>query len=425
VPRFTKDDVVIIIMGMLTRLNKLCMTRLLKQRGAVLAVILLLTVETPVWAMTSDANDSYINSAYTQDNVVELFNTIDSIRLSPSHLNSVSESGLIEVKKAIESYPDVLVFPIYFAGPVVATSAAYSKRLANKVADASGKGSIAVIYPDIGEPYRSVFTQIIGGIEEKTRMPVSNFAVGKEVNVDALRKSLRGQDAKVVIALGRRGMKAASSLGDGVDIVAGGVLSASDEESRNMQVNSLSPDPALLFSRLKKMKPKVRQVFAVYDPKQNTWMIDLAKAAARAQGLKLVVYKASDLRSAMHVYKEVLLSMDSRRDALWLLQDSITVDNGSVLPLVLQESWSRNLTVFSSSFGHVRRGVLFSLYPNNIELGRHLAHSALGLLAASAGETFGMFPLREVLMAVNLRTAKHLGLNVSRQQGFDMAFPER
>ncbi|MDX8399747.1 MAG: ABC transporter substrate binding protein [Gallionellaceae bacterium] len=389
------------------------------------AAVLLLAVTTPVGAMTSGANGLHINSAYAHSNVVELFNTIDSIRLSPVHLNSVSEIASIEVRQAIESYPDVVVFPIHFAGPAVATSAAYSRRLANKIADASGKGSIAVLYPDIGEPYRSIFTQIIGGIEEKTRVPVSNFAVGKELDVDALRKSLRSQDAKVVIALGRRGIKAASSLNESIDIVAGGVLTASDDESRNMQVNSLSPDPALLFSRLKEMQPRVRQVFAVYNPHQNTWMINLAKAAARAQGLKLVTYKANNLRSAMHAYKDVLSRMDSRKDALWLLQDSITVDNGSVLPLVLQESWSRNLTVFSSSFGHVRRGVLFSLYPNNVELGRHLAHSALGLLSASVGETFGIFPLREVLMAVNLRTAKHLGLNVRRQQGFDKAFPER
>jgi putative ABC transport system substrate-binding protein len=36
-----------------------------------------------------------------------------------------------------------------------------------------------------------------------------------------------------------------------------------------------------------------------------------------------------------------------------------------------------------------------------------------------------MLPLREVLMAINLRTAKHLGINTSRTQSFDMAFPEQ
>ena len=100
------------------------------------------------------------------------------------------------------------------------------------------------------------------------------------------------------------------------------------------------------------------------------------------------------------------------------------MEESTVLPMVLKESWKSNLAVFSSSFGHVRRGVLFSLYPDNVGLGRHLAGSALGMIAAG-GSTSGMLPLREVLMAVNLRTAKHLGLNVSRPQGFDMVFPEQ
>jgi putative ABC transport system substrate-binding protein len=92
---------------------------------------------------------------------------------------------------------------------------------------------------------------------------------------------------------------------------------------------------------------------------------------------------------------------------------------------VLKESWDNNLAVFSSSFGHVRRGVLFSLYPNNVELGRHLAGSALGMIASGGSEVSSMLPLREVLIAINLRTAKHLGLTISRPQSFDMAFPEQ
>jgi len=38
--------------------------------------------------------------------------------------------------------------------------------------------AIAVIYPDIGEPYRTVFSTIIGGIEDQTRSRVASFPVG-------------------------------------------------------------------------------------------------------------------------------------------------------------------------------------------------------------------------------------------------------
>jgi putative ABC transport system substrate-binding protein len=386
-----------------------------------LASAWLVAAAIPAWAIQNDIVWIPVDSPSLQEDQANAISNIDLYRLAPSSASAEQES-YIEVIRAIQAYPEVVVFPIHVAGPV---TAAATRSLANKIAQSSGDGGIAVIYPDIGEPYRSVFAQIINGIEEKAKGQVTNFAIGPNVDLSELNNSLRRQDTRVVIALGRQGVKVASALEGNFDVVAGGVLMAPDNEIRKLQVNSLSPDPALLFSRLKGMMPRVKRIFTVYDPRQNDWMMTLAKEAALSQGLELVAYQAQDLRSAMYAYQEIIASVDNRQDALWLPQDSTTVEESTVLPMVLKESWESNLAVFSSSFGHVRRGVLFSLYPNNVGLGRHLAGSALGLIASGGGETPGMIPLREVLMAINLRTAKHLGLNTARAQGFDMAFPEQ
>lgn len=284
--------------------------------------------------------------------------------------------------------------------------------------------TVAVIYPEIGEPYRSVFAQIVSGIEEKAKGRVASFAAGPNTNTVELNNALRRQNIRVVIALGRQGMKMTAALDSNIGVVVGGVLIGQENEARNRQITSLSPDPALLFRRLKELMPTARRVFTVYDPRQNSWLMRLAKDAARAQGLELAAYEAPDLHGAMQAYQDILATADIRHDALWLPQDSTTVEEGSVLPLVLQESWNRNLAVFSSSFGHVRRGVLFSLYPDNAGLGRQLAGSALNFLASGKNEASGMVPLRDVLTAVNLRTAQHLGLSANRQD-IDMAFPEQ
>jgi putative ABC transport system substrate-binding protein len=138
----------------------------------------------------------------------------------------------------------------------------------------------------------------------------------------------------------------------------------------------------------------------------------------------MAIQEADDLKSALRFYQEAFASADPRRDVLWLPQDSTVVDESAVLPLVLQESWNRGIAVFSSSVSHVKRGVLFALYPNNLELGRSLAISAQAALAG-APPPKGLLPLRETLVAVNLRTANHLGIPIgSRQQTFDLVFPE-
>lgn len=285
--------------------------------------------------------------------------------------------------------------------------------------------SIAVIYPDIGEPYRSVFSAIIGGVEDKARARVVSVAVGASANVPEISGDLRRRDVRAVIALGRNGLKVASGLDRSIGVVAGGVLSVPESEAQRMSVYSLAPDPALLFARLKSMMPSARRVIVVYDPRQNAWLIRLARDAAKVHGLELVAFEADDLKGAVRLYKDVLSSIDVRRDVLWLPQDTTTVEDSAVLPLVLREAWEQNLAVFSSSVSHVKRGALFALYPDNAELGRELAGWALGYAASGVMPPRGLQPLKGVRIAVNTRTAKHLGIPLgATQMRFDMVYPE-
>ena len=286
----------------------------------------------------------------------------------------------------------------------------------------AGDASIAVIYPYLGEPYRQIFEKIIEGIENEARTPVTKFALDPDTDINALKSSLARQNIKVVIALGRQGMKTAALLDRSTRVVVGGVLTVPENEAREQSAISLAPDPALLFSRLKALMPSVKRVSVVYDPTINGWLMKAAHTAARAQGLELVAHEAKDVRSAVRIYQEFFSAADSRKDALWLPLDSSTVEESAILPLVLQESWNGSIAVFSSNSTHVRRGVLFSLYPDNVALGKTLARLAKN--SAEIGK-HGILPLRDVQIAVNLRTAKHLELNLSHQQNFDMTFPEQ
>lgn len=291
--------------------------------------------------------------------------------------------------------------------------------------DAQTAGALAVVYPDIGEPYRSVFARIIEGIEDGARMAVHTYPIGPNQDPAELNGLLKKKGTKVVIALGRQGLKAASSLDSAIPVVVGGVLAIPEAENRSLMGISLTPDPALLFTRLKNLMPGVKRVIVVYNPQHNEWLIKIAREAAKTHGLELAAYEARDLAAAARAYETAFASADGRRDAVWLPQDATTVDENTILPLVLKESWNRNVPVFSSSFLHVKKGALFALYPNNLELGRTLASSALAVMSGDSRRR-GVLPLREVQTAVNLRTASHIGLTIGYQQqrSFDFIFPE-
>jgi putative ABC transport system substrate-binding protein len=187
----------------------------------------------------------------------------------------------------------------------------------------------------------------------------------------------------------------------------------------------LTPDPALLFANLKALLPATRRVIVVYNPQHSDWVLKLAREAARVDGLELAAFEARDLASAARLYETAFASADARRDAVWLPIDPTTVDEATILPIVLREAWNRNVAVFSSSFLHVKRGALFALYPNNMELGRSLGALSTALLAGEALPR-GVKPLREVHSALNLRTASHIGLAIAPrvQRSFTYLYPE-
>ncbi|MFN3302809.1 MAG: ABC transporter substrate binding protein [Roseateles sp.] len=289
---------------------------------------------------------------------------------------------------------------------------------------AEGARGIAVVYPDLGEPFKQIFAAIIDGIEDRLRGDVIALPVGGSAAPAAIAEDLRRRDVKVLIGLGRGGMRIAAALAAELAVMVGCVVSVQESESRAFPVYTLAPDPALLLARLKRLVPAVRRVHVVYDPKLNGWLARLAREAARAEGLELLGQEAVDQAGALRSYAQLLAGADPARDALWLPQDPTTVDDNAVLPLVLREGWNRNIAVFSSHLAHVKRGALFSLYPDNRELGRSLAASAQRLAQSPKAAVPGVVPLRQALAAINVRTAAHLGIDAAAaQSGFDLVFP--
>lgn len=279
--------------------------------------------------------------------------------------------------------------------------------------------ALTVLYPVIGDPYRAVFADIIQGIEELSKSKARRIPLGDDPG-DLGATPPRG---KVVIALGRQGLRAADTLDAAIGIVVGGVGAAPDS-GRRLSGISLTPDPALLFGLLKKLLPAARRVIVIYDPHSNEPLIRLAREAARAHGLELVALQASTLAGAARIYEAQLAGADGRRDALWLPQDAVTAEETTILPLVLKESWRRSLPVFSSGVLHVKKGVLFGVYPDHVQLGRDLATLALALQNDEPSRR-GVTPLRALRTALNIRTAGHLGIHLvaSEQRNFDAIFP--
>jgi putative ABC transport system substrate-binding protein len=320
--------------------------------------------------------------------------------------------------------PALRAFLLRLSAALAAALAPGAPPRAHPVApEAAPPVPVGVVFPDIADPLRGVFTEIVKGIEEQLQQRVHAWPLAAEFDPSELAASIKRHGVRVLIALGRQGLRAADALDPALAVLVSGISSL-PEPARYSGI-CLTPDPALLFARLRSLAPGVRRVAVVYNPQHNEWLLRLARDAARLHGLDLAPLEASDLAGAARLYRKVFADADGSRDALWLPTDATTVDETTIVPLVLREAWDRALPVFSSSVLHVRKGVLFALYPNNSELGRSLGTLATGLLGPEPAPRT-MLPLREVHAAVNLRTAGHLGIAAAAlaQRSFQLVYPE-
>lgn len=296
------------------------------------------------------------------------------------------------------------------------------------VVDAVAQGpayAVGVVYPEIREPYASIFEDIISGIEAPVGSNLKRLKVDADATDNTVTDWVARERLGVVVALGRRALELTDELEPGLPVVAGGVLSAPAQHSADMSGVLLTPDPDLLFGKLRELAPRVKRVIVFYNEANTGWLLGFAREAAKRHDLVLDARPVANLKVAARQYKELMTEIVADEDAIWLPQDPGSVDDRAILPTLLRESWDRDFVVFSSNPSHVPRGALFSLFPDNVRMGESLGSLALRRAAEEPVNNNGFVPLRDLSAAVNVRTAEHLGYSLSRAdlREFDLVFP--
>lgn len=288
---------------------------------------------------------------------------------------------------------------------------------------------VGVVYPQVREPYHSVFKAIVSGVRSGASRSVAQYEIDNGAEPSALNRWVAEHRIATLVSLGSKGLEACRGLPGDVRVVFGAVLAPSGaiDQCAIYGGISLAPAPGYMFEQLKKLSPAVSEVTVVYSAVRNRWLIEHAVKAAEASGLRLHAVPAETLSEAAQIYRERVESGIGAKHAIWLLQDSVTVDQSIVLPMLLKESWNHGFVVFSSNAAHVKRGVLFALYPDYKSLGTRLGRMAMDASHSGAKPVKdpAIQPLTDVLVAVNLRTADHLKLNLTNSQieAFDLTFP--
>lgn len=270
---------------------------------------------------------------------------------------------------------------------------------------AENQPDIAVVYPVVREPFAALYRDYVVGINESVPDGIRQFHVNGD-DSEILKRISSQASPDVYIALGNKSVETVSSLKIKKPIVA--VVSDREYETKITSGILLKPPADVYLANLLDIYAGVKEVFVVYNPRNDQALIDDARAFLSQQGIKITAISASNIRQAAAGYQSILKNAEAY-SAVWLLPDSSFLDM-SLLSTVLDVAWEKKLIVFSSNPLFVKHGALFAIYPDNKSIGQ-----TLGLIALDIHnkKSTGLQPLRDVRLAVNQRTVNHLGIELS------------
>jgi putative ABC transport system substrate-binding protein len=272
---------------------------------------------------------------------------------------------------------------------------------------------LVVLYPEVDRPYDKIYQDIISGIEEASEDNVNTLAIAPKESLASYRSTLNNFDPDNVIALGARSMTLMRELNLELNQPLPVVVGAVTDQNMTVSGISMVPDTRLIIDKLILLYSGVRNIHLVINTENRPELIKQADDYTKTKNLGFIVHHASTVQQAAGEYKKLLANIQEH-DAIWLIYDK-TINDSSLLSEILETAWKKKVAVFSSNPTHVKRGALFSIYPNNKKLGISLANLAKDS-KNSSGDPKTLSPLRDVYTIVNDRTRRHLGISFSGTQ---------
>jgi len=159
---------------------------------------------------------------------------------------------------------------------------------------------------------------------------------------------------------------------------------------------------------LKEILPKVGRVVTFYDPDNRVAVegVTLAREEAKRLGLKLIerqVASIDDLRKGLQALRP------GEADAFFFVPDTMVVGEAQ---FIIDTAKAKKLPTMFQEQSLVAQGGLASYGQNYYEIGRLSAKYTQRVLSGDHPRNLKIETVENVEMAINLRTAKELGLKI-------------
>lgn len=227
-----------------------------------------------------------------------------------------------------------------------------------------------------------------------------------------LARKLRGSNTSLVVAVGLKAALAAKLEIVEVPIVYMMILDPLKHQltAGNMTGTLLEVPVDRQLKIMRMFFPTLRRLGTLYDPARSSSRVKEAARHATSADFQLKGLPVESEKDVPQQLRTLLWDVE----ALWLMPDSTVLTNESV-QFILESSLARQIPVIGFSPEFTRLGGLLSLSVNYGEVGRETGLLAKRILAGERLLPLNPVPIERIKITVNLKTAKFLGLTLTKE----------
>ena len=170
----------------------------------------------------------------------------------------------------------------------------------------------------------------------------------------------------------------------------------------------LSFPPKVQLEWLKRLLPKHTRVGVLYSSEKNQRMVEMAAREADRLGLALFSQKIESPKEL----PGALRRLSKKVDVIWALADKVILAPQTAKAILLS-SFRNRIPVIGPSTPWVKAGALYALDWDYAEIGRQSGELAEKMLKGVPAHQLSPESPRTVLYSLNLRTARHMRLDLS------------
>lgn len=223
----------------------------------------------------------------------------------------------------------------------------------------------------------------------------------------AVQQARQGR-AQIILTLGSLATQAAVREVREIPIVAGLILNADDlGKAPNVTAVILEFPVETEFRWLQRLLPGEKNIAVLYNPAENQNRVDAAGKAAKGLGL---VLNARKLESPKEL-PDALDALTNHADVLWGLADQVVLTPQTAQPILLFSMRNR-IPFVGLSQNWVKAGALYALDRDYEDIGAQCGELAVKVLQGTPPASLPPVPPRKVVYSINLRTARHMKLDI-------------